>query len=159
KASGIVAALVSLSDRTGQTWTWPRRYSAAASKRWGRNVALGQPPTGLAHQFLVEIRRVRRRNADHRVVAIGRDHRTAVAEQADGLLTCLDGPDASPDLVAEKCDASVGRAEMFESMNGDRPLRHLRLEIPGMTLAVLVGLHASWLGSMTLRSAHHSGVM
>src|SRR5215469_3856297 len=79
------------------------------------DITLRKASAGLAQQFLVELGRPGRRDADDRVVAIGRDDPRVVAEQTDWVHARLHRLDALADLVAEHRDAAVGRAEMLHA--------------------------------------------
>src|ERR1700746_1137092 len=123
----------------------PRRcYGSLGGGEQGRlfEIALGEPPPGCTPQLFGERRRPRRRDTNHRVVAVGRDHDVAVVKDALGILAGLDRPDAAADLVAEHRDAPIGGTEMFQTMDGDRALRDLGFEIARMPLAFLVGIPA-----------------
>ena len=60
----------------------------------------------------------------------------------------LRGPDAASRLAPEHHDAAIGGADVLQSVDGDRPLRDLRLVVAGLSLTGLVGFPASWAGAM-----------
>ena len=75
------------------------------------------------------------------------DHRSCVVAQAGRIAARLDRPDATPDLISEHRDATVGRAEMFEAVDGNQPLRYLCLKIARPPLAFLAsvgGVRSNW---------------
>src|ERR1700722_3521733 len=124
---------------------WHRRRSQPSAlplrhQWWITEISLRQAPSGLAQQLTVRRLVLGQRAAHHCVVAIGRADRPGVTANTNRILTCLHRTRATPQLVAEHADATVGFRKMLQPVNGDRPLRDLRLVVARPALPFLVGI-------------------
>ena len=83
-----------------------------------------------------------RRDADHRVVAVGRDPAVGADSRRLGIAARRHAPYFGPEQLAQHQHALVGGGHVLERMHRDRPLAGLGVEIARDALAVLVGPRA-----------------
>src|SRR5262249_33475683 len=124
----------------------------ASRPHWGRlDIAFRQSPSGLTQQLVVQFRRLCRRHADHRVVAISRND-VAIAEHTNWIAARLHRADPTTDLVAEHRQSAISRGEMFETVRSDGALRYLRFDVVPPTLTLLT------VGGATLAGWHDAAL-
>src|SRR4051794_36434093 len=79
-----------------------------------------------ALQFLARLGGGGCRNVEERLIGVGGDRASGIAQDALGVLALLGGPDPLGHESAVHADPAIARGQVFQSMARDRTLGHLR---------------------------------